>query len=367
MPTLERERLLERLSLAAAAALACVAALARLTGTPLDLAARLAGPIALAAAAVVLARKSALRLAWMVFVALVPFAFPKHALFADATAGALLATGWLALARRLETSSDAPTPVVRVAVAVLGALTWTGSLALVGPFDGPVRHVPPLVVAAFLGACQGVLMGLPLLPAFVRARTDAVLAALRMLAAVRSEALRGLVHELVDARARVLRAVEGLATDDALRTVAARSADAVALAGITLVERFSVADAVLATTPVEALQAGLERYDASLATTTDASVTRDLTRARDVTREQLDQVRALAVARERLVARLQAEVAALRRNETSIALLSSADAAVAALQLEAIGHGLSRRAADLAAEGLELHAAMATPPVFARA
>jgi hypothetical protein len=137
--------------------------------------------------------------------------------------------------------------------------------------------------------------------------------------------------------------------------------DAVAITSIELTNRFSVVGRVLARSSLTEIDGRLATLRGQLEEAKDDGVRLDLQRTEKTLSEQRQQLERLIQARARLTARLQSEHAALEKAEMAFALLAAGDAALAGIQLEAIGNGLGAQAHELEAEGTALQELLAVP------
>jgi hypothetical protein len=162
----------------------------------------------------------------------------------------------------------------------------------------------------------------------------------------------------VDVREHALKLLEHSRADADVQRDTRRGLDGVAMTALELTERFSAVDQVLGRMPLAGIDERLQRIEQELASASDPAVRRDLERAQSALNEQRSQVERLVQSKQRLVARLQSELASLEKTEMALAVLISGDAAVAGLRLEALGSSLGRQAQELEAEGSALQEAL---------
>lgn len=276
-----------------------------------------------------------------------------HRLFGELVTGAVLA---MVLVRQ------APHSGLKLASLGWGALGWPAAMAALRVVERGswfAGAVPAPVVFAAAGALVGVLMALVPLPTHLVRDRDPIGLAIARLRPVFDEELRSLVLRLVEARARALQALQGSRADAQVKAQTRRSLDGIALSAVELAQRFAEMERVLGASRHDALQRRLEQLRAQRDQTLDEAARSDLQRALSSLEEQQRQVEALVQGRQRLVARLQRELASLEQTEVSLALLASGDAALSGLRLGGIGAALATQARELEAEGTALQAALA--------
>jgi hypothetical protein len=222
------------------------------------------------------------------------------------------------------------------------------------------RAGPAQTVLRAIGAAgAGLLVALTLLPLQVRAIRDRVATALRRLQPIRDRVLKSHLHDIVRARRRVLRLLTRSCVDRAMRHETQRGLDAVALSAIELAERFDPIHEVLERFGPKWLTERTTQLRAQHALARDAGVRAELERCIEALSEKRMQLRAIAGGRERLLARLETELAAVERAELSLAVHALGSPTPSGLRLEGVGDELARQAEDLHDDGLELQIALA--------
>lgn len=276
-----------------------------------------------------------------------------YRLFGELVTGAVLAA---VLVRQ------APKSWLKLVSLGLGAIAWPvamEALRLVGRGSFLHTAVPTPVVFAAVGALAGVLLALVPLPTHLEKDDDPVGRALARLRPVFDEELRSLVLRLVEARARAIAALDHSRAETTVKVETRRSLDGIALTAVELTERYAQVERVLGPGRKDALTKRTEQLQAQLDEAIDEATKSDLQQALTSLQAQQRQVETLGQGRQRLVARLQRELASLEQTELSLALLASGDAALSGLRLGGIGAALSRQAQELEAEGSALQAALA--------
>jgi hypothetical protein len=278
--------------------------------------------------------------------------------FAQAAMGAALgltmvtADRW----RRRRSGVEAASGAAEAATVVLASLAVVTlfsevTAAPAGPAQSALRAIG--------AAGAGLLVALTLLPLHVRALRDRVAAALRTLRPIRDVALRSHLHDIVRARRRVLRLLTRSCVDRGMRRETQRGLDALALTAIELAERFDPVHEVLERFGPNWLAERTARLQAQRAVARDPGVRAELERCIEALSEKQVQLRAIAGGRERLLARLETELAAVERAELTLAVHALGSASSSGLRLENVGDELARQADDLQDDGLELQIALA--------
>jgi hypothetical protein len=258
--------------------------------------------------------------------------------------------------RRRRSGVQAATGVAEGATVVLAALAVVTLFAEVtaepaGPGQSALR--------AMGAAGAGLLVALTLLPLHVRAIRDRVATALRRLQPIRDGALQSHLHDIVRARRRVLRLLTRSCVDGAVRREAERGLDALALTAIELAERFDPVHEVLERFGPKWLSERTARLQAQHALARDPGVRAELERCIEAVSEKQVQLRAIAGGRERLLARLESELAAVERAELLLAAHALESASSSGPRLESVEDELVQRADGLQGDGLELQIALA--------
>lgn len=289
--------------------------------------------------------------------------YPEFA--AMVTGGFVGAALTLTTAKQRRQAGETNAPGLQAASIVTAAVAWplivegTRSIAMVAPQSA---FLPPIVLETAAGAAFGLLMGMTTAPLHLQLDADSIGTALKRLRPTLDGELRSLVMRIVDVRHRALKLLSQSRADGEVRRETRRGLDGVALLSIELTERFSAVDHVLTRMPLPRIDERSTEIRTQLEGATDVSVRRDLEKALQALTDQRLQVDRLSQSRQRLVARLQSELAALEKTEMSLALLISGDAAVAGLRLESIGVSLGHQAQELEAEGSALQEALTLGP-----
>jgi hypothetical protein len=285
--------------------------------------------------------------------------------------GAMIAGGLIGIAvshdaaKKRQAVGHLHTGPLQIASAGAAAIAWPLVLEAVRSVDAiaPLSTaLPPILLQTAAGGAFGLLMGMTPAPLHLEIDSEQVALALRRLRPTLDGELRTLVLRIVEVRARALKLLEQSRADVDVRRETKRGLDGVALMAIELTERFAVVDHVLTRMPLPGIEERVAQLRTQLESASDTMVRRDLERALAALNDQRTQVERLLNSRQRLVARLQSELASLEKTEMSLALLISGDAAVAGLRLESIGSSLGRQAQELEAEGSALQEALALGP-----
>ena len=293
--------------------------------------------------------------------------FVQYPAFGAAIAGGLIGVALTQdLARRRLASGQERTSLLQGVAVGTAAVAWPLILYAVDAVPGGAQSlagsIPPIVLQTAAGGAFGLLMGLTPAPLHLEPTSDLVAQSLKRLRPTLDGELRALVMRIVEVRARALRLLDQSRADETVRRETRRGLDGVALMSLELTDRFSVVDHVLSRMPLPGIEERVAHLREKIEATADTNIRHDLERAIAALNDQRAQVERLTQSRQRLVARLQSELASLEKTEMSLALLISGDAAVAGLRLESIGSSLGRQAQELEAEGSALQEALTLAP-----
>ena len=284
-----------------------------------------------------------------------------------AAAGALAGSG-ISLARYLSGEGDGRrislTRVALVAIAGAGAiLVGTETVAVFashGFFDG----VPVPLAFAARGALAGFFFGLSGSALHVQAGTDPVDAAYDAIAGELTGELARLSSQAVDLYRRCREAL-ARSPQSAARAHVGRSLVEVTTRTLDVARRWHAVDLELGERAESDVDKRLTEVRALIAKSTDATAKRQLQAAERALTEEQAQISRIRAGRERVLARLHADLAILERTRFALLALRCTDAHMLATELSHLSENLSAlgREMDGEAQAIDdaLKAAAVTP------
>lgn len=270
----------------------------------------------------------------------------------------LVAGAGIGAARHLQSGEDERTPlrdIGRTALAaapllVLGLFTATAIEQRTGLFSGTLAGAPGEAVRALL---VGLFVALSSTVLHLRTGVDAVTARWEEMEPQTTGDLRELatqVHLLHGRCVDALETVPSLPAAQAVRTVMGQ----LALRSLEAVERWQRLDRDLAPLTRDSPEARLEAVRKLMTRTQDAAAQRALQQAERAVEEERTQRERIGRGRERVVARLHADVAVLERTRLSLLSFRSAEAGLVTIELGRLKEELESVSAELERESSQV-------------
>jgi hypothetical protein len=239
-------------------------------------------------------------------------------------------------------------PAAAIALSAIAApAAWAAEASL---FAALLAWVPGPIAAALSGAVLGLFVACAAAPAWASFDGDPVEAKLAGAEAGLSGEFRTVARQAAEIYRASRAALVEADAPAALRSEISRTLGELATRVVELAHRWQRVERSLGDAAEPDLSRRIEELYARAEGTADAPAKRQFQLAEKTLREQLEQVARIRAGRDRVAARLQADLAVLERTRLALLGLQSSEAQFRAADLSAIGEGLTTRARELEAE-----------------